>query len=93
MPMCFDCANCAPLDKNPVSKLDTGQWGMIARGLVYCSHLEPGQKYMRFRSCESAGPCPFFSLEPDESKREGRRVIAARLRANFLKRYGKGRVR
>lgn len=25
MPMCFDCKNCAPLDKLPASKLDSGQ--------------------------------------------------------------------
>lgn len=91
MQMCFDCKRCAPLDKSSASKLDTGQWGMLARGLVYCGHLEPGQKYMRFRSCESAGPCPFFELEPDERKREGRRTLAAKFRAEFAKCSAGGR--
>lgn len=90
MPMCFDCSRLAPLEKRPASKLDSGQWGMLARGLVYCGHLEQGQTYKRFRSCEAAGPCPFFVLEPDESKREGRRTIAAKLRAEFAKRSERG---
>lgn len=91
MPMCFDCKNCAPLDKLPASKLDSGQWGMLARGLVYCGHMELGQTYRRFRSCEAAGTCPFFELEPDERKRAGRRTIAAKLRTEFAKRSEGGR--
>lgn len=82
---CFDCARCAPLEKDPASKLDTGQWGMLARGLVYCGYPEPGQTYKRFRSCEAATECPYFKPEPDERKREGRRVMAKRLQDAFLK--------
>ena len=61
MSECLRCRNCAPLEPLPKGdprRLQSGQWGMLARGLCYCELLGP-DGYKRFRSVESrAGARP-----------------------------------
>lgn len=55
MSECLRCRNCAPLEPLPKGdplRLHRGQWGMLARGLVYCSLPGEISGYKRFRSVE-----------------------------------------
>lgn len=64
MAECLRCRNCAPLEPLPKGdprRLQRGQWGMLARGLVYCQLLGPSG-YQRFRSVESKDECKYFDL-------------------------------
>lgn len=86
MSRCFDCKHVSPLGPRPSShflRIQSGQWGMLARDLIYCSHREPGQTYARFRSVFDDSPCPNFTPEPDPAKRDGRRRLAAEQAALF----------
>lgn len=86
MSRCFDCKNLASLGPRPSTdylRIQSGQWGMLARGLAYCGHVEVGQTYARFRSIHSDSSCPHFTPEPDPAKRQGRRRVAADQAARF----------
>lgn len=85
MAECLRCARCGGLEKLPKGndgRLHIGQWGMLARGLVYCSLSGPSG-YDRFRSVESKDECKYFELEPDQDLIEKRFKTVAILRATF----------
>lgn len=85
MSECLRCRNCAPLEPLPKGdprRLQRGQWGLLARGLVGCSIPGPGG-YQRFRSVESKGSCPLFNPEEDASRVEARYRTVKLLRAAF----------
>lgn len=86
MSECLKCKYCGrlePLPRGDPSRLQSGQWGMLARGLVYCSL--PGEigGYKRFRSVDSKDHCKFFNPEPDASRIERRFLTVKLLRAAF----------
>lgn len=88
MAECLRCARCGGLEKLPKGndgRLHIGQWGMLARGLVYCSL--PGEigGYKRFRSVESKDKCKYFEPEPDADRIERRIKTVKILRAAFDK--------
>ena len=88
MSECLKCKHCGqlePLPKGDPRRLQSGQWGMLARGLVYCSL--PGEigGYKRFRSVESKDYCPNFDPEPDAERIERRIKTVKILRAAFDK--------
>lgn len=75
MSECLKCKHCGrlePLPRGDPRRLQSGQWGMLARGLVYCSL--PGEigGYKRFRSVESKDRCKYFRKESDQSRIERR---------------------
>lgn len=85
MSECLRCRNCGqlePLPKGDPRRLQLGQWGLLARGLVGCSIPGPGG-YQRFRSVESKDECKYFELEPDQDLIEKRFKTVAILRATF----------
>lgn len=85
MSECLRCRNCAPLEPLPKGdprRLQRGQWGLLARGLVYCRLLGPSG-YQRFRSVESKDECKYFEPEPDAEKIANRRRLAARLQRAY----------
>lgn len=85
MSECLRCRNCAPLEPLPKGdprRLQRGQWGVLARGLVGCSIPGPGG-YQRFRSVESKDCCPNFDPEPDTERIERRYETVRILRAAF----------
>lgn len=85
MSECLRCRNCGqlePLPKGDPRRLQSGQWGMLARGLVYCQLLGPSG-YQRFRSVESKDECKYFEPEPDKDLIEKRFKTVAILRATF----------
>lgn len=85
MSECLRCRNCAPLEPLPKGdplRLHRGQWGMLARGLVYCQLLGPSG-YQRFRSVESKDECKYFEPEPNKDLVEQRFKTVAILRATF----------
>lgn len=87
MAECLRCRNCAPLEPLPKGdprRLQRGQWGLLARGLVGCSIPGPGG-YQRFRSVESKDYCPNFDPEPDAERIERRIKTVKILRAAFDK--------
>jgi len=86
MSECLRCRNCAPLEPLPKGdplRLHRGQWGMLARGLVYCSLPGEISGYKRFRSVESKDCCPNFDPEPDTERIERRYETVRILRAAF----------
>lgn len=86
MSLCFDCKHVAPLGPRPASdflRIQSGQWGMLARGLIYCSHREPGQTYDRFRSVESKDECKCFEPELNQELVANRIKTVQVLRASF----------
>ena len=88
MSECLRCRNCGqlePLPKGDPRRLQSGQWGMLARGLVYCSL--PGEigGYKRFRSVDSKDHCKFFNPELEASRIERRFLTVKLLRAAFDK--------
>lgn len=86
MPLCFDCRNIAPLGPKPKTEylqLQVGQWGMLARGLVYCSLPGEISGYKRFRSVESVDYCEHFEPEPDADRIARRFETVRILRAAF----------
>lgn len=85
MSECLRCRNCGqlePLPKGDPRRLQLGQWGLLARGLVGCSIPGPGG-YQRFRSVESKDSCPLFNPETDTSRIEARYRTVKLLRAAF----------
>lgn len=87
MSECLRCRNCAPLEPLPKGdprRLQRGQWGLLARGLVGCSIPGP-RGYQRFRSVESKDYCPNFDPEPDAERIERRIKTVKILRAAFDK--------
>jgi hypothetical protein len=85
MAECLRCRNCAPLEPLPKGdprRLQRGQWGLLARGLVYCRLLGPSG-YQRFRSVESKDECKYFEPEPNKELIEKRYKTVAILRATF----------
>ncbi len=85
MSECLRCRNCGqlePLPKGDPRRLQLGQWGLLARGLVGCSIPGPGG-YQRFRSVESKDCCPNFDPEPDTERIERRYETVRILRAAF----------
>jgi hypothetical protein len=85
MSECLRCRNCAPLEPLPKGdprRLQRGQWGLLARGLVYCRLLGPSG-YQRFRSVESKDECKYFEPEPNKELIEKRYKTVAILRATF----------
>lgn len=85
MSECLRCRNCAPLEPLPKGdprRLQRGQWGLLARGLVGCAVPGPGG-YQRFRSVESKDCCPNFDPEPDTERIERRYETVRILRAAF----------
>lgn len=72
------------LPKGDPRRLQRGQWGLLARGLVGCSIPGPGG-YQRFRSVESKDYCPNFDPEPDAERIERRIKTVKILRAAFDK--------
>lgn len=85
MSECLRCRNCAPLEPLPKGdprRLQRGQWGLLARGLVYCRLLGPSG-YQRFRSVESKDECKYFEQEPNKELIEKRYKTVAILRATF----------
>lgn len=85
MAECLRCRNCAPLEPLPKGdprRLQRGQWGLLARGLVGCSIPGP-RGYQRFRSVESKDECKYFEPEPDKDLIEKRFKTVAILRATF----------
>lgn len=85
MSECLRCRNCAPLEPLPKGdprRLQRGQWGLLARGLVYCRLLGPSG-YQRFRSVESKDECKYFEPEPDAEKIANRRRLASRLQRAY----------
>lgn len=86
MSECLKCKYCGrlePLPRGDPSRLQSGQWGMLARGLVYCSL--PGEigGYKRFRSVESKDECKYFEPEPDQDRIARRFETVRILRAAF----------
>lgn len=86
MSECLKCKHCGrlePLPRGDPRRLQSGQWGMLARGLVYCSL--PGEigGYKRFRSVESKDRCKYFRKESDQSRIERRYLTVKLLRAAF----------
>lgn len=87
MSECLKCKHCGrlePLPRGDPSRLQSGQWGMLARGLVYCQLLGPSG-YQRFRSVESKDECKYFDPEPDTERIERRIKTVRILRAAFDK--------
>ena len=85
MSECLKCKHCGrlePLPRGDPSRLQSGQWGMLARGLVYCQLLGPSG-YQRFRSVDSKDHCKFFNPEPDASRIERRFLTVKLLLAAF----------
>ena len=85
MAECLRCRNCAPLEPLPKGdprRLQSGQWGMLARGLCYCELLGPSG-YRRFRSVESRDECRYFEPEPDQARIARRFETVRILRAAF----------
>lgn len=85
MAECLRCARCGGLEKLPKGndgRLHLKQWGMLARGLVYCQLLGPSG-YQRFRSVESKDECKYFEQEPNKELIEKRYKTVAILRATF----------
>lgn len=85
MSECLRCRNCAPLEPLPKGdprRLQRGQWGLLARGLVGCAVPGPGG-YQRFRSVESKDECKYFEPEPNKELIEKRYKTVAILRATF----------
>ena len=85
MSECLRCRNCGqlePLPKGDPRRLQRGQWGLLARGLVGCSIPGP-RGYQRFRSVESKDCCPNFDPEPDTERIEHRYETVRILRAAF----------
>lgn len=58
------------------------QWGMLARGLVYCQLLGP-EGYQRFRSVESKDECKYFEPELNQELVANRFKTVQALRASF----------
>lgn len=86
MSECLRCKHCGqlePLPKGDPMRLQSGQWGMLARGLVYCSLPGKIGGYKRFRSVDSKDHCKFFRPEPDASRIERRFLTVKLLRAAF----------
>lgn len=86
MSECLRCRNCAPLEPLPKGdplRLHRGQWGMLARGLVYCSLPGEISGYKRFRSVESVDYCEHFEPEPDADRIARRFETVRILRAAF----------
>lgn len=87
MAECLRCARCGglePLPKGHEGRLHLKQWGMLARGLVYCQLLGPSG-YQRFRSVDSKDECKYFDPEPDTERIERRIKTVRILRAAFDK--------
>ena len=87
MAECLRCARCGGLEKLPKGndgRLHIGQWGMLARGLVYCQLLGPSG-YQRFRSVDSKDECKYFEPEPDQDRIALRFETVKILRAAFDK--------
>lgn len=87
MSECLKCKHCGrlePLPRGDPSRLQSGQWGMLARGLVYCELLGPSG-YRRFRSVESRDECRYFEPEPDQARIARRFETVKILRAAFDK--------
>lgn len=85
MSECLRCRNCGqlePLPKGDPRRLQRGQWGLLARGLVGCSIPGP-RGYQCFRSVESKDCCPNFDPEPDTERIERRYETVRILRAAF----------
>lgn len=85
MSECLRCRNCAPLEPLPKGdprRLQRGQWGLLARGLVGCSIPGP-RGYQRFRSVESKDECKNFEPEPDQDRIARRFETVRILRAAF----------
>lgn len=85
MSECLRCRNCAPLEPLPKGdprRLQRGQWGLLARGLVGCSIPGP-RGYQRFRSVESKDECKYFEPEPDQDRIARRFEPVRILRAAF----------
>lgn len=85
MSECFRCKHCKslePLPKGDPGRIHRGQWGMLARGMVYCGLPGPGG-YDRFRSADSKNECKFFTPEPDPARIETRYRVAKVLRTTF----------
>lgn len=85
MSECLRCRNCGqlePLPKGDPRRLQSGQWGMLARGLVGCSIPGP-RGYQRFRSVESKDECKYFEPEPDQDRIARRFETVRILRAAF----------
>lgn len=85
MSECLKCKYCGrlePLPRGDPRRLQSGQWGMLARGLVYCRLLGPSG-YQRFRSVESKDECKYF--EPDADRIARRFETVRILRAAFDK--------
>ena len=72
-----------PLPKGHEGRLHIGQWGMLARGLVYCSLPGEISGYKRFRSVESVDYCEHFEPEPDADRIARRFETVRILRAAF----------
>lgn len=86
MSECLRCRNCGqlePLPKGDPRRLQRGQWGLLARGLVYCSLPVEIGGYKRFRSVESKDRCKYFEPEPNKDLVEQRFKTVAILRATF----------
>lgn len=87
MSECLKCKHCGrlePLPRGDPSRLQSGQWGMLARGLVYCQLLGPSG-YQRFRSVESKDESKYFEPEPDQYRIARRFETVKILRAAFDK--------
>lgn len=87
MSECLRCRNCGqlePLPKGDPRRLQLGQWGLLARGLVYCRLLGPSG-YRRFRSVESKDECKYFKPETDQDRIARRFETVRILRAAFDK--------
>lgn len=85
MSECLRCRNCGqlePLPKGDPRRLQRGQWGLLARGLVGCSIPGP-RGYQRFRSVESKDECKYFEPEPDQDRIARRFETVRILRAAF----------
>lgn len=85
MSECLRCRNCGqlePLPKGDPRRLQRGQWGLLARGLVGCSIPGP-RGYQRFRSVESKDECKYFEPEPDQDRIARRFETVKILRAAF----------
>lgn len=85
MAECLRCTRCGkldPLPKGDPRRLQSGQWGMLARGLVYCRLLGPSG-YRRFRSVESKDECKYFKPETDQDRIARRFETVRILRAAF----------
>lgn len=87
MAECLRCTRCGkldPLPKGDPRRLQSGQWGMLARGLCYCELLGPSG-YRRFRSVESRDECRYFKPETDQDRIARRFETVRILRAAFDK--------